>query len=972
MPNLLESLEKRVEGDLLFDDFSRGRYATDASLYQMMPLGVLSPKSEDDIRAALDIASEQGVSVLARGGGTSQCGQTVNTGLVLDNTQYFNDILELDVENCRCVVRPGIVLDELNRVLKPHGLWFPVDVSTASRATIGGMAGNNSCGGKSLRYGMMRDNVLSIDALMADGSKHRFGPAGGDYAQDFTNLSEDLLRLGAREALEIDTRFPKVMRRVGGYNIDALVPMNTPNNLAHLLVGSEGTLAYSTAIELKLSPLIRDKVLGVCHFPTFYQAMDAAQHLVTLRPQGVELIDSTMIALGRDIPLFRQTISDFVTGTPEALLLVEFAEEDPARNLPKLKELEDMMGDLGFSWTGTGKSWGGVTPVAEPGLQNAIAEFRKSGLNIMMSMKAEGKPVSFVEDCAVELPDLAEYTAELTDVFDKHGTRGTWYAHASVGCLHVRPVLNLKLDQDVSKMRAIAEECFDLVAKYKGSHSGEHGDGLVRSEFHEKMFGARMVENFGEVKKRFDPEGLFNPGKIVDPPKMDDRTLFRYGPEYAVPGFDTGLDWSEWPGSAGGFQGAVEMCNNNGACRKLKGGVMCPSFRVTRKEQDLTRGRANTLRLAISGQLGPDALASDEMAETMEFCVSCKGCKRECPTGVDMARMKIEVLAARAAKNGISLHDRLVAWLPRYAPWASRLSFLANLRNSVPGLSKLLEKPTGFTASRKLPVWSSRPFRDSEVSLSDDPQAVLFADSFNRYFEPENLRAAVKVLDAARVPFVVARSPKGERPLCCGRTFLSAGLVEEARTEAQRLVNALMPYVEKGLPVIGLEPSCLLTLRDEIPGLLPGKDAERLAKKARMLEEYIADQEDNPDFDLPLQSPAHKVLLHGHCHQKALGVMSSIEKTLARLPDTEVGVIETSCCGMAGAFGYGVETHEISRRMAEADLAPAVRAADKDTLIVADGTSCRHQMADTTGRQPIHVARLLEMALTQPGGTDHV
>ncbi|MFK8033301.1 MAG: FAD-binding and (Fe-S)-binding domain-containing protein [Hyphomicrobiales bacterium] len=963
MSQLSETLTKRVQGDLMFDSFSRGRYATDASLYQMMPLGVLSPNSEDDIRAAIDIAAEQGVPILARGGGTSQCGQTVNEALVLDNTQYFNDILELDVENQRCVVRPGIVLDELNRALKPHGLWFPVDVSTASRATIGGMTGNNSCGGKSLRYGMMRDNVLSIDAFLADGSKHHFGLVGSDPSPAHMVLTKDLLDLGARDAQEIDARFPKVMRRVGGYNIDALVPKNTPTNLAHLLVGSEGTLAYSTAIELKLWPLISQKVLGVCHFATFHQAMDAAQHLVTLKPQGVELVDATMIALARDIPMFRQTIEEFVTGKPDALLLVEFAEDDPSQHVQKLNQLEEMVGDLGYSWTGTGKRWGGVTQVTDAKLQARIADLRSSGLNIMMSMKDDGKPVSFVEDCAVELPDLAAYTAGLTDIFEKHGTRGTWYAHASVGCLHVRPILNLRLDQDVSKMRAIAEECFELVAKYKGSHSGEHGDGLVRSEFHEKMFGAKIVACFGEVKKRFDPSGLFNPGKIVDAPKMDDRNLFRYNADYEVPELKTDLDWSDWTGSGGGFQGAIEMCNNNGACRKLKGGVMCPSFRVTRKEQDLTRGRANTLRLAISGQLGPDALTSDEMADTMKLCVSCKGCKSECPTGVDMARMKIEVLSARVKKNGINIHDRLVAFLPRYAPWVARLPFLANLRNTLPGLAKLTERITGFTATRDLPIWSAHPFKNEEAKQPDNPKAVLFADCFNRYFEPENLRATVNVLRAANVPVHTASAPKGERPLCCGRTFLSAGLVDEAKAEAQRLVNALLPFAEKGIPIIGLEPSCLLTLRDEIPALLPGKDTEVLARHARMLEEYIADQEDNSEFQLPLKSPAQKVMLHGHCHQKAMGVMSSIEKTLSRLPDTQVEVIETSCCGMAGAFGYGLETHEISRKMAEIDLAPAIRNAEQDTLIVADGTSCRQQVADTTERKPIHVARLLEMSL---------
>ncbi len=813
---------------------------------------------------------------------------------------------------------------------------------------------------------MMRDNVLSIDAFLADGSRHHFGPVdAANNTAGHAALRDDLLRLGAREATEIDARFPKVMRRVGGYNIDALVPSKSPINLAHLLVGSEGTLAYSAAIELKLWPIVSQKVLGVCHFPSFHQAMDAAQHLVTLQPQGVELVDSTMIALARDIPMFRQTIEEFVTGDPAALLLVEFAEDDPGEHAQKLTQLEEMMGDLGFSWSAAGRNWGGVTRVTDTGMQTRIADLRSSGLNIMMSMKDDGKPVSFVEDCAVELADLAEYTAGLTDIFEKYGTKGTWYAHASVGCLHVRPVLNLKLDKDVRTMRAIAEECFDLVAKYKGSHSGEHGDGLLRSEFHERMFGPRMVANFAEVKKRFDPQGVFNPGKIVHAPKMDDRSLFRYGPDYDVPAFRTDLDWSDWTGSGGGFQGAVEMCNNNGACRKLKGGVMCPSFRVTRKEQDLTRGRANTLRLAISGQLGPDALTSDQMAETMKLCVSCKGCKRECPTGVDMARMKIEVLSARVRKHGLSLHDRLVGYLPRYAPWAARAPFLANLRNTAPGLARLTQTLTGFTASRQLPTWAAKPFRDDEVDRQEEPKAVLFADTFNRYFEPENLRAAVNVLAAANVPVHVVAAPKGERPLCCGRTFLSVGLVDEARAEARRLVDALLPFVEKGMPIIGLEPSCLLTLRDEIPALLPGQETALLARHARMLEEYIADQDDNPDFQLSLKSPAPKVLLHGHCHQKAMGVVSAIEKTLSRLPDTEVELIETSCCGMAGAFGYGVETHEISRRMAEADLAPAVRQAHADTLIVADGTSCRHQVADTTDRKPIHVARLLEMALNR-------
>ncbi len=965
-PGLERRLKSALQGEVMFDAFSRGRYATDASIYQMMPLGVAVPKSLDDVRSALELARDEGVPLLPRGGGTSQAGQTVNEALVLDNSKYLNRILDLDVAGMRCTVEPGIVLDDLNRQLKPHGLWFPVDVSTASRATIGGMTANNSCGGRSIRYGTMRDNVMSIDAILADGTEAHFGSVPRTLDGLNTPARDhftELLKLGEREAGEIANRFPNIVRRVGGYNLDALVPNGPENNLAHILVGSEGTLAYSTAIELKLSPLPKNKVMGICHFPTFYQAMDATQHLVTLGPHAVELVDSTMIALARDIELFRPTVEQFVKGDPAALLLVEFSEDDQAENLRRLAQLHERMADLGFTWKGTGKSWGGVVEAVEPGLQGAIAEVRKSGLNIMMSMKSQGKPVSFVEDCAVELPDLAEYTAGLTEIFTQHGTTGTWYAHASVGCLHVRPVLNLKLDQDVRTMRSIAEQAFDLVLKYKGSHSGEHGDGLVRSEFHEKMFGTRMIKAFGEVKKQLDPGGLFNPGKIVDPPKMDDRTLFRFQPDYAVAAFETSFDWSAWPGAGGGFQGAVEMCNNNGACRKLVGGTMCPSYRATRNERDTTRGRANSLRLAISGQLGDDALTSDEMMDSLKLCVSCKGCKRECPTGVDMAKMKVEVLSARAKANGLSLHDRLVAYLPRYAPWASRAPWLFNLRDQLPGLPALSETVAGFAASRPLPRWAAQPYQDPHVDEINARSVVLLADTFNRYFEPENLSAAHNVLQAGGYRVHAAKAQDGGRPLCCGRTFLSAGLVDEARAEAQRTLAALMPYVKRGVPIVGLEPSCLLTLRDEFEAMLPGEESGELAQNAVLFEEFIARQIDEGELVLPLRAPAKRVLLHGHCHQKAFDVMSTVEQTLHLVPEMEVEVVSSSCCGMAGAFGYGKDTVDVSRQMAEMDLLPAVRDADPDTLIVADGTSCRHQIADGSAREALHVARVLEMAL---------
>src|SRR5881275_3248399 len=708
LPRLEARLRSNITGDVLFDRFNRGRYATDASFYQIMPAGVVVPRSTDEALRALAVCRAEGVIVTPRGGGTSQCGQTVNDGIVIDLSKHLNRIVSLDVENRTCVVEPGIVLDDLNRQLKKHGLWFPVDVSTASRATIGGMAGNNSCGGRSLRYGTMRDNTRSMDAALADGTMLHFGEVPRDLAQVNSSdggleLFRDMLALGEREATEVAEKFPKLQRRVGGYNLDALVPRNAPNNMAHLLVGSEGTLAFTTEVELKLWPLIRNKALGVCHFGSFYEAMDAAQHLVKLRPIAVELVDRTMIALGRDIAMFRPVIETTVRGDPDALLIVEFAEEDQPENLQKLKQLSELMADLGSGWNHPQRKWGGVVDVIEPATQTAIADFRTSGLNVMMSMKQEGKPVSFVEDCAVPLPHLADYTERLGRIFEKHGTRGTMYAHASEGCLHVRPVLNLKLEKDVRAMRAIAEEAFAMVREYKGSHSGEHGDGLVRSEFHEAMFGPRITADFREVKQRFDPGNVLNPGKIVDPPKMDNRALFRYPPDYRVEGLKTVLDWSAYPGAGGGFQGAIEMCNNNGACRKLEGGVMCPSYRATRDEKDVTRGRANTLRLAISGQLGPDALTSDGVMETLKLCVSCKACRHECPTGVDIAKMKIEVLAARVERHGLSLHDRLVGYLPRYAPLASRLAPLLNLRNNSRLLRNLLERLAGFSAKRKLP-----------------------------------------------------------------------------------------------------------------------------------------------------------------------------------------------------------------------------------------------------------------------------
>lgn len=953
-------LRRETEGEVLFGRADRGRYATDASIYQMQPIGVLVPRTTADVAAAIAIAREEGVAILPRGGGTSQCGQTVNRALVLDCSKYLRNVLRLDVERRTVLVEPGIVLGRLNAILKPHGLFFPVDPSTHSRCTIGGMAGNNSCGSKSLRYGLMADNVAAIDAILADGARFRFGPewpAPGAASPDgIVQLIRRLQAIGAAQATEIAARFPRQLRRVGGYNLDALTPAAAARgraNPARLLVGSEGTLAFSAALELLLQPIKPRRVLGICQFPSFRAAMEVVRHLVTLDPEAVELVDRTMIDLGRNIPIYRGTIDRMTIGSPESLLIVEFHGFEDGPLLARLADLEVMIADLGFP--------GSVVRATEPGFQADIAEVREAGLNIMMSMKGDSKPISFIEDAAVELKDLAEYADNLNAVFERHGTRGTWYAHASVGCLHVRPVLNMKDPADVARMRAIAEECFALVRQYKGSHSGEHGDGIARSEFHESMFGSRIVRAFEAVKDAFDPSGTLNPNRIVRAPRFDDRSLFRYAPNYeALEGFRPQLDWSEYSGPLGGMLAAVEMCNNNGHCRKFDAGVMCPSYRATRDEEHLVRGRANTLRLALSGQLGRDALASEEVSEALRLCVSCKACRRECPTGVDMAKMKIEAMAAAAACHGIGLRERLVAELPRYAPLAARFEWIANLRNNNRLLRRIAHGAIGLSEQRALPTWRKDWFRDSEAvsrkrqdQKSTGGDVMLFADTFNRYFEPENLRAATQLIAAAGRRVVLPRY--SGRPLCCGRTFLSSGLVDRARAEARRTLGALAG----DMPVIGLEPSCLLTFRDEFVSLLPGAAARHLASRAVLIGDWLKRENIALDFR-PMASTAH---VHGHCHQKSFGVFDGTVAALRLVPRLTVRPIQSSCCGMAGAFGYYSETQDVSRAMAEADLLPAVRQAAPDDLIVADGTSCRHQITDLSGRTAVHSVRVLANAL---------
>ncbi len=947
-----KEISSKVDGKTLFDEFSRGRYSTDASVYQIKPLGVVLPKDTNDVLSLMEYSQKNSVPLLARGGGSSQCGQTVGESVVLDYSKHQNKILELNVEEKYVWVQPGVVLDHLNAYLKPHGLWFPVDVSTSSRATIGGMSANNSCGSRSLYYGNMVHNVLAIEAILDDGSIFNFDQINKNYLATKNNqdrlykIIDKFIDVRQQVGGEIDANWPTTQRRVGGYNIDLIDPEGF--NSSNLLVGSEGTLSLFNKIKLKLSEIPKNKILGVCYFDNFHQAMELSKEIVKLKPTCVELMDQNLLNLAKEIPMYAGGIKKYIKGNPEAVLMVEFIDTEKSVYEKKIKDLEYLVLNQNkkneFSY---------YSDLSE---QKEVFEIRKAGLNILMSMKGDRKPVAFIEDCAVSLEHLADYTARLKEIFKKYGTSGMFYAHASVGTLHVRPVLNMKSDKDIQNMRSISEEAFEMVKDYKGSHSGEHGDGIVRSEFHEMMFGKKITNAFEEIKDTFDSKNLLNPGKIVRPFKSNDRSLMRYKSGYQAENIDTHYDWSNW----GQFSDAVEMCNNNGACRKLDSGVMCPSYRVTKEEKDLVRGRANTLRLALSNQLPEGSFASKEMYETMELCVSCKACQRECPMSVDMAKMKSEFLSHYYKKFSMRIKDRVISDMPRLIWLLKIVAPIFNKVKNIPLISTIVEK-FGFATARSMPeVQNQNALREIYDSQTvSENKVILFADTFNVNFENENLVYAIKVLNKFGYQAVIPSFGKDKlkRPLCCGRTYISYGQLDKASEELNRFNDYVIQNNYIDLPVVGIEPSCLLTFNDEYQTLKNVNNREQIKNKFYLLEEFILEQIRNNN-NIKANKFDQNVLIHGHCHQKSQDRMKGLTNLLSEL-NINNKMIESSCCGMAGSFGYDSKTYEVSKKMANLSLIPAINNSGEKDFIVANGTSCRHQISDLSEKKGKHVSELL-------------
>ncbi len=976
LDSLVRYLRRHVSGEVRFDETSRHIYSTDASHYQIPPLGVVLPKNADDLTVAVQIAADLNIPITARGGGTSLSGQCIGPGIVIDCSKYLNRIGEVDVSGRRVRVQPGAVLDHVNLALAPHGLMFGPDVATASRATLGGMIGNNSAGARSVVYRQTVDHVRALSVVLSDGSRAEFGPltsAEFERKLELRTREGDAYRAAdaaVREnAEEIEKRFPKIIRKVSGYNLAALLAQpvampsqmvqasRSPGSLVPLLVGSEGTLAVVAEAELTLVPRLKYRGLLVPQFASLGAALDTLQLCLELGPSAVELMDRMLIDLARNQRSLKETMAA-VRGCPEALLMVEFSSDDPADVSYRVHELgRRIAGAVGLVAS---------VPAIDAATRDPLWALRSSAVPLLHGMTGDSKPVTFCEDAAVAPEQLPEFAARFREIFHRHGTDGAFYGHASVGCLHIRPVLNLHEATGVATMRKIMDEVTDLVLEFNGSLSGEHGDGLVRSEWNRKMFGPVVYEAFRRVKRGFDPANVLNPGKIVDAPAMEDN--MRVPPGNVPRDPPTVLDYSK----QGGFFRSIELCNGAGVCRKTHGGAMCPSYRATKDERDTTRARANALRLALVGEGESGAARSDSpiaqrwIMEVMDLCLSCKACKSECPSNVDVAKLKAEFLQAYYARRARPLGHLAAKHIHTLSSLASRYASVNNWLMRRKWIRGAMEGLAGIDRRRSIPEWHRNHFRNwfcqrkvravrsdglARTPLRSSPRVVLFDDCFTTFQEPNIGRAAVTLLERAGYSVELAG-------ICCGRAMISKGFLTDARQLARDGIAKLERYAVAGVPILGLEPSCILTLADEWPELVPGPAAKRVAAAAEMADGWLACQVRDNGLSLDLAPRSGTAVFHSHCHQKSLVSAKGTVEALKLAQGFDVTLLDAGCCGMAGMFGYEKEHYDVSVKIAGLELVPSLNA-NPEATVIATGTSCRHQIRDLTGRAALHPLEVL-------------
>jgi len=949
---LQHELTRQLEGEVRFDQISRALYSCDASVYQIQPLGLVVPKNRQDIIRIVEICGHFRCPITMRGGGTSQAGQTIGDGVVVDTSKFYNRVLEVNAEERWTRVEPGIVLDELNAQLAPLGLRFAPDISTASRATIGGMMANNSCGARSVLFGKTIDHVLEQTVVLSDGSVVQLREMDRDEVPAGNTLEaacyKTVLRLASEHAAEIDRRYPKILRRVGGYNLDEFRDPSSRVNLAKIMVGSEGTLGVVLEAKLRLVALPKFKAVMVISFADLLEALSAAPVILRHGPSAVEVMDKSILDNTRQNAVLDKIRTTFIGGDPEATLCVELYGDRKEDLPPRLSALEQDLRSqkLGFQYRAE----------TDPAGQARIWSLREAALGLSMAMKEEAKSIPFVEDTAVAPEKLSAFIGRFLTLLRSHNTTAGIYAHASVGCLHVRPVINMKTEHGIRTFETIAQEVAELVLEFGGALSGEHGDGLVRSPFMRQMFGDELYEAFREVKRTFDPLGIFNPGKIVDAPPVTDN--LRFGTKYKAANPDTWFDYSEY----GGLSGAVEMCSGVGACRKKLAGTMCPSYMATREESDSTRGRANVLRLAMSGRLDESGLGDDGVYRVLDLCLECRACKSECPVGVDMARFKSEFLADFWARHGTPWRAKALGNVHRLSVWGSRFAPISNWIAGSGPARWLNDKFVGLDKRRALPPWQRETF-GKWVARNRRPQATaagtavtFFNDTFTNHYEPEIGVAALEVLESGGCRVNVVR------PGCCGRPLISQGLLEEARAHAAAVVEALFPIASRGEDIVFCEPSCLSALKDDASSLLRGEQQQKarvVAKACRLFEEFAS------QLDLPLRAGPPKILLHGHCHQKSMDLLRATTSLLSRIPSCSVVDLDAGCCGMAGSFGYMKGHYEVSSAIASRRLLPAVKAMKPGEVLVAPGTSCRRQVLEFSGANAVHPATLIRSLLPQ-------